>query len=72
MTRTEAIALAEQLSTRDRPTFVIYDKELKHYFISDGEGFDQDMRFYEDSPYEIVVTLRDTWAKIAKKKSAKR
>jgi hypothetical protein len=57
MTRTEAIALAKQLSTRDRPIFVIYDKELKHYFVSDGEGFDQDTRFYEDSPYEIVDTF---------------
>ena len=57
MTRTEAIALAEQLSTRDRPIYVIYDKDQKHYFISDSEGFDQDNRFYDNSPYEIVGTF---------------
>ena len=54
MTRTEATELAERLSARDKPIFVIYDKELKHYFVSDGEGFEQDTRFYDDSPYEVV------------------
>ena len=48
------MALAEQLSTKDKPLFVIYDKSLDDYFISDGEGFDQDARHNDDSSYEIV------------------
>ena len=54
MTRSEAIVLARQLSDDTRRLFVVFDKQLNDFFISEGEGFSLIDEFYETIPYDII------------------
>ena len=57
MTRSEAITLAKQLSDETRRLFVVFDKQLNDFFISEGEGFSLIDEFYETIPYDIIDTF---------------
>jgi len=54
MTRLEAIKQAKLLSKRYKRLFVILDKELNDFFISEGEGFHISNDFYGTCNYEII------------------
>lgn len=54
MTRKEAIKQAKKLSNQNKPLFVVFDKELNDYFISEGQNFHIPDNFYETSPYTII------------------
>lgn len=54
MTRAEAIKQAKELSKQNSPLLVVFDKELKDYFISEEENFSISDKFYETSPYEVI------------------
>lgn len=54
MTRTEAIKQAKTLSRRYKRLFVIFDKELNDFFISEGESFHKSNNFYEPCNYEVI------------------
>jgi hypothetical protein len=58
MTRAEAIKQAKELSKQNRPLFVVFDKELKDYFISEGHHFPISDSFYETSPYEVIEIFK--------------
>ena len=58
MTRAEAIKQAKKLSKQNKPIFVIFDKELKDYFISEGQNFPIPDNFYETSPYEVIEIFK--------------
>jgi len=58
MTRADAIKQAKKLSKQNKQLFVIFDKELNDYFISEGQDFYISNDFYEASPYEIIEKFR--------------
>jgi len=54
MTRSEAIKQAKLLSNQYKRLFVILDKELNDFFITEREDFCPPNDFYKTSHYEIV------------------
>ena len=54
MTRAEAIQQAKEIAGSKKPLFVILDKELNDFFISEVNNFSNTNDFYETSPYEII------------------
>jgi len=54
MTKSEAIQQAKEIAGSRKPLFVIFDKELNDFFISEGNNFSNTNDFYEASPYEII------------------
>ena len=54
MTRSEAIKQAKMLSKQYKRLFVILDKELNDFFITEREDFCILNDFYETCNYEIV------------------
>jgi len=54
MTKSEAIKQAKIIAGPQNPLFVILDKELNDFFISEGKNFYNTNDFYETSPYEII------------------
>lgn len=53
MTKSEAIKQAKIIAGPQNTLFVILDKELNDFFISEGKNF-YNNEFYETSPYEII------------------
>lgn len=54
MTKSEAIIQARIIAGPKHRLFVILDKALNDYFISEGKDFYKYNAFYETSPYEII------------------
>jgi hypothetical protein len=54
MTRTEAIKQAKVLSKQYKRLFVILDKELNDFFITEREDFYAPDDFYKECNYEII------------------
>jgi len=54
MTRSEAINQAKILSKLYKRLFVILDKDLNDFFITEGEDFYMSNDFYETCNYEII------------------
>ncbi len=57
MTKSEAIKQARIIAGPKHRLFVIFDKALNDFFISEGEDFYKYNNFYESSPYEIIETF---------------
>lgn len=60
MTKAEAIQQAKTLSTRYERLFVIFDKELNDFFISEGENFHKFNNFYETCNYEVIKVFESS------------
>jgi len=58
MTRAEAIKQAKILSKQYKSLFVILDKELNDFFITEREDFCPPNDFYKTCNYEIVKTFK--------------
>jgi len=58
MTKTEAIQQAKEIAGSKTPLFVIFDKELNDFFISEVNNFSSTNDFYGTSPYEIIEIFK--------------
>ncbi len=54
MTKSEAIIQARIIAGPKHRVFVVLDKALDDFFISEGNDFYKYNDFYETSPYEII------------------
>jgi len=58
MTRAEAIKIARQLSSKEKPLSVVFDKDRDDFFISNGDVFFIHDDFYQKQSYEIVAVFK--------------
>ena len=54
MTKAEAIKQARLIAGSHKRLFVIFDRDLNDFFISEGQDFYKHNAFYETSPYKII------------------
>ncbi len=54
MTRKEAIQIAKLLAGEDKKLSVVFDKQLKDYFISENDWSFHHSDFYQESNYKLI------------------